>query len=75
MNIIFVISPKIKLGLPVVHLENRAHWVLASNIGCDNSHLNVYDSVFSSGDEELLDVLTRLFDFETHICWFSEANW
>ena len=54
---------KIKLGLQVVYLENRAHWVLASNIGCDDSHLNVYD--YSSGDKELLNVLTRLFDFKT----------
>lgn len=57
---------KIKSGLQVIHLQNRSHWVLASNINSDNSHLNVYDSIFTSADEELLDVLSRLFDFETH---------
>ena len=54
---------KIQSGIQVIYLKACAHWILASNIGSDKSQLNIYDSVFTSGDSELLDVLNRLFEF------------
>ena len=37
------------------------HWILASNIGCTNGDVNIYDSVYSSVDKATIAIITRLF--------------
>ena len=37
------------------------HWILASNIGCGNGEVSVYDSVYSSVDEATMAIITHLF--------------
>ena len=46
--------------LQVIHSRGD-HWILASNISCRNSVLNVYDSVYRSTDEATSAVITNLF--------------
>lgn len=55
---------KISSGLQTIYLKNWAHWVLASNMSyCEKAELNLYDSDFSSGDKEFLNILNWFFDF------------
>ena len=37
------------------------HWILASNIGCANGDVNIYDSVYSSVDKATIAIITQLF--------------
>ena len=37
------------------------HWILASNIGCANGDVNVYDYVYRSVDKVTIAVITQLF--------------
>jgi len=41
-------------SLQVVHCGARHHWILASNIDCKKGVVNIYDSLFTSLDEETL---------------------
>ena len=46
--------------LQVIHSRGN-HWILASNIGCANGDVNIYDSVYSSVDKATIAVITQLF--------------
>ena len=37
--------------MQIIHTRGN-HWILASNIGCDEGRVNVYDSVYKSVDEQ-----------------------
>lgn len=50
--------------LQVIHTRGD-HWILASNIGCKDSAVNVYDSVYRSIDEATSTVITTLFQAST----------
>ena len=44
------------------NLHNRGdHWIVASNIGCESSEVNVYDSVYNSLDQKTEEVTAKLF--------------
>ena len=48
--------------LQIVHIHSRAdHWILASNMGCRNGDVNVYDSVYRSVNKATHAVITNLF--------------
>ena len=57
---------KIKKGLQIIHDHKRFHWVVASNhLECENDEgniLHLYDSVYSSVNEETREVINNLFD-------------
>jgi len=38
----------------VVHCSSKHNWILASNIDCKKGVVNIYDSLFTSLDEETL---------------------
>ena len=46
--------------LQVIHSRGN-HWILASNIGCGNGEVSVYDSVYSSVDKATMAIITHLF--------------
>ena len=50
--------------LQVIH-SNADHWIVASNIGCRNGVVNVYDSVYRSVDKATRAVITNLFQSST----------
>lgn len=50
--------------LQVMHSRGD-HWILASNIGCRNGDVSVYDSVYRSIDKETRAVITNLFQSST----------
>lgn len=50
--------------LQVIHSRGD-HWILASNFGCANGDVNVYDSVCSSVDKPTIAVITQLFQSST----------
>ena len=56
--------PSVRKPLPnqlqVIHSRGD-HWILASNIGCANGDVNVYDSVYRSVDKATIAVITQLF--------------
>ncbi len=54
---------KMLSGIQVVHLRSRDHWILCS---INDQSLSIYDSVFSSMDDELLEIINLLFDFTTY---------
>ena len=56
------VSKKIKSGLQIVHCRSD-HWILASNMTCEEGLLDVYDSVYSTIDDGTLTVLHNLFEF------------
>ena len=39
-----------------------SHWIVASNIGCNNNIINVFDSAYSTVHEETMKVIKNLFD-------------
>lgn len=57
------LQKKIDSGLQVIHSRGN-HWILASNIGCADGCLNVYDSVYASVDDDTSRVLRNLFNFQ-----------
>ena len=57
------VDHKIKNGLQIVHCRKN-HWILASNITNEESIFNIYDSVYSSLDNDTQKVLANLFVFE-----------
>ena len=63
---------QIRHGLQIVHCRGN-HWILASNIGCDEDSLNIYDSVYSSVDATTQAVLHNLFYFsDLHVVKFQK---
>lgn len=64
-----VLQAKKSLGtlpnqLQVIH-SCGDHWILASNIGCRNGDVSMYDSVYRSIDKETRAVITNLFQSST----------
>lgn len=57
------VDRKIKHGLQIVHCRGN-HWILASNMTNEEGILNIYDSVYSSLDNDTQKVLANLFVFE-----------
>ena len=47
--------------LQVIHCHTWDHWIVASTINCKDGEVNIYDSVFSTVDEETKDVVANLF--------------
>ena len=47
--------------LQVIHCRTRDHWIVASTINCKDGKVNIYDSVFSTVDEETEEVVANLF--------------
>ena len=52
-------------SLQVIYCSARHHWVVASNMECKKGVVNVYDSLFTTLDEETLDTINN---------WFGEPN-
>ena len=51
-----------KNQLQIFHCRDRAHWIVASSVGCmDDISVNIYDSVFNSLDKSTIDVITNHF--------------
>ena len=44
-------SEKLQSKLQIIHCFSRDHWIVATNIGCVNGVICVYDSLFHSVDE------------------------
>ena len=53
--------------LQIFHCQQRKHWIAASSIGCLDSSVNIYDSVFNSLDSRTIDVIKNHFPSRT-IC-------
>ena len=49
------------------------HWILASNIGCEEGRVNVYNSVYKSVDEQTERIITIMFNPST-ICVVDSQN-
>ena len=47
--------------LQVIHCCTRDHWIVASTVNCKDGEVNIYDSVYSTVDEETDKVLANLF--------------
>lgn len=54
---------KIKQGLQII-FDRGNHWIVASNIGCDNGTVKVYDSLYTHVDEKSKAVIHNLFDLQ-----------
>ena len=52
--------------MQIIHTRGN-HWILASNIGCEEGRVNVYDSVYKSVDEQTERIITTMFHPST-IC-------
>jgi len=57
--------------LQVVHCSARHHWILASNIDCKKGVVNIYDSLFTSLDEEALATVNSYLIKKVAKCKFS----
>ena len=54
---------KIRCGLQIIHARGRNHWLLASTLdSVECGTVEIYDSVFSSVDEELKSIVQNLFE-------------
>ena len=49
--------------LQVIHCCTRDHWIVASTVHCKDGEVNIYDSVYSTVDEETDKVLANLFHY------------
>ncbi len=52
---------KISNGLQII-FDRGNHWIVASSIGCEPHIVNVYDSIYSSINENTKKVICNLFD-------------
>uniref|UniRef100_A0A1X7TKU0 Ubiquitin-like protease family profile domain-containing protein n=1 Tax=Amphimedon queenslandica TaxID=400682 RepID=A0A1X7TKU0_AMPQE len=48
------------LIIQVIHCKDN-HWITASNIGCEESEITVYDSLYKAIDQHTYEMLSRLF--------------
>lgn len=49
-------------------LEAGSHWIVASNIGCENNFVKVYDSAYSSIDQGTIEVILNVFELhDSHV--------
>ena len=53
---------EIKSGLQIVHCRGN-HWILASNMSCEEGVVQLFDSIFASVDETTVRVLHTFFQF------------
>ena len=53
-------TKKIQWGLQIIY-DRGDHWVVASNIDCDDNNLQVYDSVYTSVEQDTREVIVNLF--------------
>jgi hypothetical protein len=51
---------KIARGVQILFVRGN-HWIVASNLSCDSSVVKVYDSLYSTVDEETKEVVINLF--------------
>ena len=51
--------------LQVIHCCSRNHWIVASTKGCKDDEVNVYNSVYSTLDDETNEVIANLFHSPT----------
>ena len=52
---------KVARGLQVIHSRNN-HWIVASTLDCRNNEVKVFDSLYSSVDEETQATILNLFE-------------
>ena len=50
--------------LQIVHSRND-HWIVASNMECESSVVNIYDSVYSKPDKNTEEVILNLFNIDS----------
>ncbi len=50
--------------LQIVHSRND-HWIVASNIECGSSDVNIYDSIYNKPDKSTEEVILNLFDIDS----------
>ena len=60
------IKLQIRCGLQIVHCKGN-HWILASNMNCEEGTLQVFDSLYASVDEGTFSILKGLF-------WFTKLK-
>ena len=47
--------------LQIIHCRQRDHWILATTIGCDETMVLLYDSVYRNADEPTKVILFKVF--------------
>ena len=52
------------LIIQVIHCKDN-HWITASNIGCDESEITVYDSIYKAIDQRTYELISHLFSRKT----------
>uniref|UniRef100_A0A1X7TG99 Ubiquitin-like protease family profile domain-containing protein n=1 Tax=Amphimedon queenslandica TaxID=400682 RepID=A0A1X7TG99_AMPQE len=52
------------LIIQVIHCKDN-HWITASNVGCQESKITVYDSLYKAIDQRTYEMLSRLFSIKT----------
>ena len=52
------------LIIQVIHCKDN-HWITASNIGCQESEITIYDSLYKAIDQRTSEMLSRLFSKTT----------
>uniref|UniRef100_A0A1X7UKA6 Ubiquitin-like protease family profile domain-containing protein n=1 Tax=Amphimedon queenslandica TaxID=400682 RepID=A0A1X7UKA6_AMPQE len=52
------------LIIQVIHCKDN-HWITTSNIGCQESEITVYDSLYKAIDQHTYEMLSRLFSKKT----------
>ena len=57
---------KINQGVQIIHSRGN-HWVLASTIGCSNTEVNIYDSLYESVDPDTLKIVQNRFSFSSDL--------
>ena len=56
----------INQGVQIIHSCGN-HWVLASTIGCNNTEVNIYDSLYESVDHDTLKIVQNRFSFSSDL--------
>lgn len=54
---------KIQYGVQIIHSRGN-HWIVASSLGCSDNQVNVFDSLYTSVDDDTKSVVFNLFEFE-----------
>ena len=49
--------------MQIIHSRGN-HWIVASSLGCSDNQVNVFDSLYTSVDEDTKSVIFNLFEFE-----------
>ena len=59
------VGKPLKDQLQVIHCRSRDHWIVTSTIRCKDGVVNIYNSVYSTLDEETKEVIANLFHSAT----------